>query len=91
MYRTPLNEKERNKERNIIKQIAIGLLLQKSKLAINQKHKLTKQIPYKPTYKNLSINDKIKYTTFTYYGNITRKLSKLIKDTNLQISYNTDI
>ena len=32
----------------------------------------------------------IHISTFTYYGNITQKLNKIFKDTNLKISYNTE-
>ena len=58
MYRIPLNEKERNRERNIIKQIAIDNAYKVktiNKLENVIKHKLTNQTRYKPTYKTTSI------------------------------------
>ena len=93
MLRIPLNNTERNKERKIIQQIAVknGYKIKTiNKLENKIKHKITNKIPKNTTFKNSSINNNIKYTTFTYYGNITQKLNKIFKDTNLKISYNTD-
>ena len=58
---------------------------------IIQNIKLAKQTTDKTITKNLPVNDwsNIKYTTFTYYGNITRKVSKLIKDTNFKTFHNS--
>ena len=48
------------------------------------KHKLTKQIRNRPASKNATIDDNIKYISFTYYGNIIQKLNTLFKDTILK-------
>ena len=46
-----------------------------NKLDNKIKHNLTTQIPNNTTPKNLLNNDNIKYTTFTYFGNITEGLT----------------
>ena len=93
MLRIQLNNTERNKERKIIQQIAVKnryKIKTINKLENKIKHKITNKIPKNTTFKNSSINNNIKYTTFTYYGNITQKLNTIFKDTNFKISYNTD-
>ena len=60
MYRIPLNGQERNKDRNIIKQVTInnGYKIKAiNKLENKLKHYLTKQTSYTPSCKNPSTND----------------------------------
>ncbi len=89
MLKIPLTTNERNKERNIIHQIANNNGYETKtiqKLENKIKNKLTK----KNTVNETNAETKQTYTTLTYNGTITKKLAKIFKKVNINISYKTD-
>jgi len=94
MLRLPLNDTNKAIEREIIQQIATdnGYSIKTiNKLENKIKQKLNNQVI--PTSQQNTNNQKTKtnpYTTFTYYGPINHKLTKIFKNAGLKISYNTN-
>ncbi len=89
MLRLPLNDTNRAIEREIIQQIATdnGYSIKTiNKLENKIKQKLNNQVI--PTSQQKTKTNP--YTTFTYYGPINHKLTKIFKNAGLKISYNTN-
>ena len=90
MLRIPLTDTKRSVERKTILQIATenGYSIKTiNKLENKIKQKLDKQIIPKSQQNKQQTNS---YTTFTYYGPINHKLTKIFKDMNIKVSYTTN-